>query len=452
LTDSEHIAILEATNAELVQQVKMLEEKVALLFELLQKQGVKKDSHNSHLPPSSDISSKNKSLRPKSERASGGQFGHPGNTLEMSASPDKIVDLKSNFCARCGISLASGNFILQARRQVVEIPPIKPIVEEFRQYVCSCPHCEHQQIADFPPAVRAPIQYGSSVQALTAYFSVYQYVPYRRLKNLFSQVFNLPVSEATVENMLEKAALKSAFVYHHIKSEIGVSKVVGSDETGAKVNGQKWWIWVWQNVLNTFLAASNNRGSQTLDKVWGNGLPKATLSSDRWAAQLKFSAAAHQLCLAHLLRDTIYLKEKEKHGFADKFNELLSKVFEVRKEIRARQKSFSSQEGEELEKQLNQLLWISIAAKKYPETAKFQRAMIKYRNYILPCLYDIEIPPDNNGSERAIRNIKVKQKISGQFKTGQKTFCVLRSVIDTLLKRQLDVLTYLNHIMKIQPE
>ncbi len=214
MTDSEHIAILEATNAELVQQVKMLEEKVALLFELLQKQGVKKDSHNSHLPPSSDISSKNKSLRPKSERASGGQFGHPGNTLEMSASPDKIVDLKSNFCARCGISLASGNFILQARRQVVEIPPIKPIVEEFRQYVCSCPHCEHQQIADFPPAVRAPIQYGSSVQALTAYFSVYQYVPYRRLKNLFSQVFNLPVSEATVENMLEKAALKSAFVCH----------------------------------------------------------------------------------------------------------------------------------------------------------------------------------------------------------------------------------------------
>lgn len=134
MTDSEHIAILEATNAELVEQVKMLEEKVALLFELLQKQGVKKDSHNSHLPPSSDISSKNKSLRPKSECASGGQFGHPGNTLEMSASPDKIVDLKSNFCARCGISLASGNFILQARRQVVEIAPIKPIVEEFRQY------------------------------------------------------------------------------------------------------------------------------------------------------------------------------------------------------------------------------------------------------------------------------------------------------------------------------
>ena len=166
-------------------------------------------------------------------------------------------------------------------------------------------------------------------------------------------------------------------------------KSSGQTRTGAKVNGNKWWIWVWQNVLTTFVVASNNRGSQTLTEVWENGLPQATLSSDRWAAQLKFSAAAHQLCLAHLLRDTVYLKEKEKHEFADKFNQLLSKVFEVCKELRARQKSFSSHEGEELENQLNQWLVISIATEKYPETAKFQRAMIKHRNYILPCLYDL---------------------------------------------------------------
>ncbi len=77
--------------------------------------------------------------------------------------------------------------------------------------------------------------------------------------------------------------------------------------------------------------------------------------------------------------------------------------------------------------------------------------MIKHRNYLLPCIYDIDIPPDNNGSERAIINIKVKQKVSGQFKTGQNAFCVIRSVIDTLLKRQLQVIPYLNLIIKNQP-
>lgn len=429
-----------------------LSEKVALLLELQQKKGVKKDSHNSHLPPSSDITSKTKSLRRKSERPSGGQKGHSGNTLEMSATPDRIIDLKSNFCGRCGGSLTAGEFVLQARRQVVEIPPIKPIIQEYRQYLCTCPGCQHQQLADFPATVVAPIQYGSSVQALTAYLSVYQYVPFRRLKSLFSQVFNLEMSEGTIKNLLDKAAVKAEFVYDRIKLEISASKAVGSDETGAKVNGQKWWIWVWQNICNTFLVASPNRGSKTLNEVWENGLPKATLSSDRWAPQLKFPAGGHQLCLAHLMRDTIYLREKENHEFADKFKQLLSKVFQVCRTNRERTKPCSLIEGEVLERELNQALMIVIDREQYPESAKFQRAMIRHRNSLLPCLYDLEIAPDNNGSERAIRNIKVKQKISGQFKTGQKVFCVLRSVIDTLVKRKLDVLPQLNQIMKIQPE
>ena len=75
--------------------------------------------------------------------------------------------------------------------------------------------------------------------------------------------------------------------------------------------------------------------------------------------------------------------------------------------------------------------------------------MIKYRNYLFPCLYDLEVPPDNNASERAVRNVKVKQKISGQFKSGQDTFCILRSIIDTLRKRELDVLFFLKQIIAI---
>lgn len=452
MTDSEHIAILEATNAELREQIKSLEEKVALLFELLQKQNVKKDSHNSHLPPSSDLSTKNKSLRSKSGRGSGAQPGHSGNTLEMSAHPDRMVELKSNFCGRCGSSLEGGIFTLQARRQVIEIPPIKPVVEEYRQYICQCPRCEHEQKADFPPRVKAPVQYGGSVEALATYFSVYQYLPYRRLRNLFEEVFNLPVSEGTLKNLLERAAVKSESVYERIRIEIEEAKAVGSDETSAQVNSRKWWIWVWQNVLNTLIVAADNRGRRAVEEVWPNGLPKATLSSDRWAAQLNFKAGAHQLCLAHLLRETIYLEEKEGHEFAGQFGSLLRKVFEAHQQMRERGQAYSIIEGKTLEDRLDHLLMITVTGEKYPETARLQKAMIKYRGYLLPCLYDIEIPPDNNGSERAIRNIKVKQKISGQFKSGQKTFCVLRSVIDTLLKRQLDVLTYLNHIMLLQPE
>jgi len=103
------------------------------------------------------------------------------------------------------------------------------------------------------------------------------------------------------------------------------------------------------------------------------------------------------------------------------------------------------------ENTLNELLAITIDREISPKTAIFQASMIKYRNYILPCLYNLDIPPDNNGSERAIRNVKIKQKVAGQFKTGQNAFCTIRSVIDTLLKRNLEVLPYLTQIIKLQP-
>ena len=453
MIEIENILQLQAENALLSQKVKFLEEKVAQLLEILQKQGVKKDSHNSSLPPSSDFFNKNKNLRIPSKLKSGGQKGHQGTTLEMSSNPDKIIDLKDSFCNICGQSLSNARFVLKAKRQIIELPPIAPIYEEFRQYACECPACKHFQVADFPLGLNAPIQYGSSVESLVSYLSVYQYLPFARLKNIFSQVFSIPLSEGTIGNILERSALKCQGFYQQIKEQISNSPIVGADETGAKVNGTKWWIWTWQNLLNTFIVASDNRGSQTVDSIWKNGLPNATVISDRWAAQLKIIAKNHQVCLAHLLRDSIFLDESEKHLFAAQFKELLVNIFETRKLLIHHQKPYQldSKEALDLEKRLNELLLMVVDKQKYPQTATFQSSMTKYRNYLLPCIYDLHIPPDNNGSERAIRNIKVKQKVSGQFKTGQDAFCVIRSVIDTLLKRKLEVLPFLNQIIKRQP-
>jgi transposase len=453
LTDTETISNLQAENASQSQKIKSLEEKVELLLELLQKKVVKKDSHNSSLPPSSDLFTKNKSLRPVSTRPNGGQVGHKGWTLEMSETPDKITELKSDFCSVCGQSLASELFILKAKRQVIEIPPIIPIYEEYRQYVCQCPTCQHQQLADFPLGVNAPIQYGSTVETLVGYFSVYQFIPFKRLQSLFSQLFSLPLSQGSIGNILERSAQKCEGVYQTIKVQILQSSVVGSDETGAKVNGAKWWIWVWQNLQNTFLIASDNRGSKTIDSVFNKGLPNSVMVSDRWAAQLKTHSINSQICLAHLLRDLIYLVEIEQLDFAIQFKAFIIRIFDAKKITVENNKAYTqnSEEAILLEQTLNQLLLISIDKEKYPQSATFQVSILKNRNFILPCLYNLEIPPDNNGSERAIRNIKVKQKISGQFKSGQKAFCVIRSVIDTLLKRGVELLPCLNQINKLQP-
>lgn len=454
MIESEYISKLEATVVSQNQQIEALEEKVMLLLELVQKQSVKKDSHNSSLPPSSDFFRKTKSLREPGKLKSGGQRGHPGSTLKMSSNPDKVIDLKRDFCTNCGQPLSEATYELKAKRQVVEIPPIVPIYEEYRQYACQCPRCLQPQVADFPLGVNAPVQYGSSVESLVGYFSAYQYVPFLRLQNLFAQVFSLPLSQGTIGNILVRSAKKCQGVYQIIKEQIAQSEVVGSDETSAKVNGAKWWVWVWQNILNTFIVCSDNRGSEAIDSVWETGLPNAVLVSDRWAAQLKANAKGHQVCLAHLLRNLNFLEESEKHPFAAGFKQFITDVFDARRNLAKEKKTAfrpDDPKALELEKRLNDWLLITIDKQKHQNTATFQASMLKNRNHLLPCLYNLDIPPDNNGSERAVRNIKVKQKVSGQFKSGQNPFCVIRSVIDTLRKRKVEVLPCLNLIIKLQP-
>ena len=446
----EEIRKLRLENDLLREEIKILTGKVNQLLKIIQVMGHKKNSRNSSLPPSSDITRKNKSLRNRSDKKSGGQLGHKGSTLLQSKNPERITDLKSNFCKVCGYDLSSANFKIKSRRQVVEIPPIQPVYHEYRQYSCNCPHCHNEQVTEFPSEVPAPIQYGGTVQSLVSYLSVYQYIPYARLKEILSQIFHVHLSEGTIENLLLKSSSKAETVYHRIKEELKQSSVVGSDETGAKSNGSKIWIWTWQNLLNTYLVPSESRGYKTIKKEFEDGLPLSVLVSDRLSAQLKTPAKAHQVCLAHLLREIIFIEEVENHPFAPAFNNLLRSIFEFKKNQKC-DYATNSPETKPFEENLNKLLALTISKKDYPKTATFQNSMIKVRNNILSCLYRKDIPPDNNGSERAVRNVKVKQKISGQFKTGQNAFCVLRSVIDTLKKRKCDIMKSLQQIMLIQP-
>lgn len=451
MTKDEEIAMLKAENAELLQKVALLEEKVLQLLQIIEKQGVKKDSRNSHNSPSQDKSKpkRTRSLRTKSTRKPGGQPGHKGHTLKMTDKPDVTEVLRSDFCTRCGSDLREEVHSFIKSRQEVIIPPIVPQIIEYRQYGCLC-SCGHHQKADFPQGINAPIQFGSDIVALVAYFNVYQYIPFQRLRSLLSDVFNLSVSEGSIDNLLKKGALKSQVFYDAIGDNIKNAQYVGSDETGAKVNGSKFWIWVWQNVKNTFLKISKSRGFDTVAAAFPEGLPNAIIGSDRWAAQLKIKSKAKQLCIPHLLRDLNYLQDLEKHEWVRKFKDLLQSALAL-KQISLRDKKAyqrGQSEAQLLEDELNDLLAFPIVKEQYEMTAKFQRQMLKNRNHLLTFLYHLDVPPDNNASERAVRNVKVKQKISGQFKSGQDAFCILRSLIDTFRKRRLNILQNLNIVMR----
>jgi hypothetical protein len=267
------------------------------------------------------------------------------------------------------------------------------------------------------------------------------------MKEMFTHIFHLPVSEGSLVNLLERLSSRAQPIYDAIHCYISKAKALGGDESGVKVNGDKWWAWIWQNVFATYITVSVSRGKQIVEKLFPKGFINAILSSDRWKTQLNTYAKGHQLCMAHLLRDLNYLIELEKTSWATQLKGLFKQAIELKR------KNSQYIRGDpavlEIETKTDELLNEVLSKDEHPKTYIFQNSMRDYQNYLFPFLYNKEVEPDNNGSERGIRNFKVKQKISGQFKSGQEAFAKLRSIIDTCIKNNVPVMDALKLVAQM---
>ena len=440
------IPALESENKLLREQIEVLGKKLLEVADKVERMGVRKDSHNSHIPPSSDIGRKTSSLRPSSDRKAGGQPGHKGSTLKMTNTPDNTAPLVPAYCSNCAAELDASKAILQGRRQVIDIPPIEAKVTEYQVFGIVC-KCGHHQVESFPPGVDNHVQYGPNIRALAVYHNVYQYVPFKRLQDFFSQVCNLSLSVGTLENMVAGMAHKARPIWEGFRQKLEQSKAVGSDETSARVNGKKQWVWVWQSSIITFLAISVSRGSSVVEYLFPKGFPYSALVSDRWKAHIKTVAKIHQICLAHLLRELIYLIELEKTDWATQFKSQLLDTIQLKQSQKAYPKDHTL--CMLAEQKLDELLAQNIPHANATKTISFQKSMNKHRACILPFLYHPDIPFENNASERAIRNLKVKLKVSGQFKTGHEPYCILRSIIDTSIKNGQSVFGAISAINRL---
>jgi transposase len=412
-----------------------------------------KNSNNSSIPPSKDDNriQRNQSLRTSSGKKSGGQPGHKGHTHKMVDTPDEIINHKLTFCKACGIDISGQTSTIYETRQVVELPPINPIYIEHRCYstICTC-GCFNK--AGFPDRVKAPVQYGESIENLVAYLNVGQYLPYNRIVNMFRGLFNIPLSEGSVSNMISRFAKRAQPLYEQIRREIESSKVVGSDETGAKMNGEKWWFWTWQNKNGTYITASENRAFKTIENEFPKGFKKATLVSDRYGAHLKTKAYAHQICISHLLRDLNYLIELTGAKTIKRLKALLQQAIFLKSQMQPNEYQQSNLARNYIQRETFQLL-SDEHNMEHKKVKSLMKNLNRCRNHIFEFLYNEQVPPDNNGSERAIRNVKVKQKVSTMFKSesGIINYAIIRSVFDTCTKRNIPVMMAYN-MMNQHPE
>jgi transposase len=440
---------------ELLHKVELLTKEIEQLNNRLAKYEHKKNSNNSSIPPSKDENRpKRTSLREKSGLKPGGQKGRKGNTLRMVETPDFIQKHKPCYCNCCGESLDNIHADFSGKRQVYDIPPIEIKVTEHQVYTKHC-KCGHVNQGTYPQTANAPVSYGSNIESLIGYFHTRQYIPFKRMKEIFSDVFHAPISEGGIHYVLDRLIKKAQPAYDLIKQRLqsNTKYAIGSDETGMKVNGNKHWAWTWQNEEATFITITDNRGQKSIDQTFKDGFENAVLVHDCWSSHFNTNAVTHQICIAHLLRDLNYLTELYNHKWSQAIKLLFQIALNRKKQMSTSDYYIHNPRRLQIEKRLDYLISYDLPNEK-AELIRFQNRLKKYRNFIFTFLYRFEVPPDNNASERAIRNVKVKQKVSGQFRStnGAFRFAVLRSITDTIIKNEQKVLNSLQIIANLQTD
>ena len=413
-----------------------------------------KNSRNSSNSPSGDITDskpkKNKSLRKKSDKPVGAQFGREGKTLLQSDEPDTTIALEYTLeqCKKCGTDLSKILATLRERRQVVdlELSSIDSFITEYQSFSKKCPECGYDNHDNqFPDSVTPNVSYGATITAMVSYLSVSQYMANKRVVALLGNLFNLTLSEGSITNLLAKANKLSKSELAKIKTFLSKSNLVGIDETGCKVNGDKHWHWTFQNPNTTLVVADKSRGTKVINNTFENGFVNACVVHDNYSSYSTLACQSEQLCLAHKLRDLNYAIECDNTKLSKALKLLITEAMKDHKEaLLPIQRVILKQE---YEKMLEHLLSMPVIKKS--ETAKQVNSFKKAKDKIFTFLLDENIPPDNNSSERAIRNVKVKQKVSGQFKSleGAQNYATLRSIIDTSRKRGLNEFESLRTVM-----
>jgi transposase len=445
---------LRASNARLRQENTQLKARISDLEIKLNK-----NSQNSSKPPSSDGQKKKpnpKSLREKSGRSSGGQKGHKGRTLRQVENPAEVHIYKVDECSGCQNGLSEILSSAFEKRQVFEIPEPKIEVIEHRAEKKTCPACGKNNTAIFPDDVVAPVQYGPRFKGFVTYAQNYQLVPAERLTEFLFDIYGVSISQGTVFSIAQRAHENLDAFESHIKQLLIDSRTLHADETGYRVENKLFWLHSASTDKLTHYGVSEKRGQEATDAI--DILPnfKGTLVHDCWSPYFKLDIK-HALCNAHLLRELNGIIENTNHSWA----------VDMRQILRGANKNVSESETGRLTD-----LQLKILSAEYrriieigfietggsgpvdrTDSRRLWERFLLRDHQILLFAKDRDVPFDNNQAERDIRMVKVKQKISGCFRSvqGAEQFARIRSYISTAKKQGQNILEALQNIFLGNP-
>jgi len=427
------------------------------------------NSRNSGKPPSSDEPGSKphpKSQRVRSGRPPGGQVGHAGHSVPFVETPDEVQVHIPAQCAGCGQSLEDIPAQRWERRQVVDIPPVRTRVTEHRVATTCCPGCGSVTSGAFPPGVAAPVQYGPRVTTLAVYLTQEQLLPLGRTAAVLAEVFGCPVSEGTVERAVAACHDRLAEAEAAIKQGVIAAEVAHFDETGMNISGTTSWLHVASTPHLTFYAVHSKRGRVAMDAIGVLPQFRGRAMHDGLTSYRQYHQCAHALCNAHHLRELTFVEEQLGQGWAKNLKDVLGEIKQAVDAARGHGlRALPTDVQQEFARRYDAVLAEGAQANPPPApTGKRGRPkrgkarslvdrLQEHKEATLAFMTDFALPFDNNHAERDIRMTKVREKISGCFRTstGAERFCRIRGYISTLRKQGMPILASLGQAIVGDP-
>lgn len=444
--------------------INALEETIKSLQEKLGK-----NSKNSSKPPSTDgfNKPKPKSLRKPSGRKAGAQKGHKGSGLKLEREPDETIQHFPKACLNCpNHTTCTACTVCDTRYEVDVI--IKTKIVRHELLICNCPLSNKHQTGEFPKNINGTIQYGNNIKSLAVTLNTFGMMSYQRVHDYLSSVFDVPISVGTISKMVTELGAKTTDVVASIREKVIGLAIMNADETGLNVNSKTHWVHSASNHQYTYLTVHKKRGKEGMDHAGVLPRYNGIVVHDFWKSYYKYDKINHAVCNAHLLRELtgvidnnpdqtwskdmikllLQMKNHKDNLIFDNFNQMSERFLEA----------YSHKYDKILEE--------AISKNPIPEKVKGKRGrvakgkvralidrFVTHKSEVCLFINNFAVPFDNNQAERDIRMIKVKQKVSGGFRTcdGADNYMKIMSYIGTAKKHGLDIFKAIREVFVGDP-
>jgi len=386
----------------------------------------KKTSQNSHTPPSQDRKpggGERKDGKRRTPRPS-----RPGSARALTDAPDETIKRLATKCLHCAADVSGQTQTCRHRYDHIDIPPITPLVTRIELFGGRCAACGRRFRAEAPDGMAPGSPFGASIRALLLYLHHSHHVGFERLSRMMAELFGLKISEGAIANAFRRAEVAMTAACAAIKAKLLAARVIASDETTSRIDGATWWHWVFVSAKAVLHRIAPRRAKAVAEQMLGGYRP-AVWVSDRYAGQQDL-APAHQVCLAHVLRDVQYAIDCGDTVFAPRLRDLLRWAIRIGRRRQALQPTTLRHYHARAERRLDALVAGSAA---HPAGRELQTAVKAWRTKFFVFLEDPDVPATNNACEREIRPSVVFRKVTGGFRSdwGAQIHAGYRSVTGT---------------------